>query len=178
MTPFCCHHREVSSWQICGLAFRYVLGNYGGNFHRPTYIDSFPLQPTVDKPRRNRLVGASIWAASEVIRRKSYTTGVNIRSFGVTIIEMAEAQPSMFSVPPVRARELIGTRVTPHFANPREHSKVLRQFLDPMQVRNAFERETAKSLLIHKFLRRARSHSFLVELVPFNASVGAEGACD
>ncbi len=91
---------------------------------------------------------------------------------------MAEAQPSMFSVPSVRAGELIGTRVTPHFANPREHSKVLLQFLGHMQVHNAFERETAKSLLIHKFLQRARNQSFLVELVHFNVSGGAGGACD
>ncbi len=83
---------------------------------------------------------------------------------------MAEAQPSMFSVPSVGARELIGARLTPHFANPREHSKVLQQLLEHMLVRNAFEQETAKSLLIHKFLQRARNQSFLVELLRLNVS--------
>ncbi len=136
------------------------------------------MRPTVDKPRRNRLVGASIWVTSEVIGRKSYTTGVDIWSFGVIIVEMAEAHPSMFSVPSVRATELVGTRVTPHFANPREHSKVLRQLLEHMQVRNAFELETAKSLLIHKFLQRARSQFFLVEWLRFNVSGGGGRACD
>ncbi len=116
--------------------------------------------------------------APEVIRRKSYTDGVDIWSIGVTCIEMAEAQPSMFSVPSVRARELIGTRVTPHFANPRERSKVLRQLLVHMQVHNAFERETAKSLPIHKPLQRAKSLSFLVELPRFNVSGGEGRACD
>ncbi len=81
----------------------------------------------------------------------------------------------MSSVSSVSARELIGARVTPHFTNPREHPKVLREFLEHMQVRNAIERETAKSLLIHKLLQRARSQSFLVELVWFIASGGGNG---
>ncbi len=110
--------------------------------------------------RKNRLVGAPIWLAPEIIRRNSFTTGVDIWSIGATFIEMAEAQPRMFSVPSMRARGLIGTRVTPHFANPREHSKVLRHLLEHMQVRNTFERETAKSLLLHKFLHRAEASLF------------------
>ncbi len=139
------------------MAFRYVPKRHGVNFVNKIYFCPFPLQLTTNKPRRNSLVGTSIWMAPEVIQRKPYTTAVDIWSFGVTVIEMAETKPCMFSVPSVRAMALIGTRVTPHFANPREHSEVLCQFIERMLVRNAAKRATAKSLLNHKFLQRANN---------------------
>ncbi len=81
------------------------------------------MQLTADELGSNCLAGTSAWMASQSILWKLYTTAVDIWSFGVTVIEMAETKPCIFSVPSVRAMTLIGTKETPHFAKTRGHSK-------------------------------------------------------
>ncbi len=84
----------------------------------------FLLKLTKERPYRRSSVGTPLWAAPEVYNALPYTTGVDIWSFGATVIEMADGAPCMAHYPLNLVSQLIANTAVPHLKQPMKVSCV------------------------------------------------------
>ncbi len=78
---------------------------------------SFLVKLTPERTWRRTSVGIPLWMAPEVMNGKPYTTAIDIRSLGATVIEMAEGRPSMSNIPLRLAINMIQVAGGPYLQN-------------------------------------------------------------
>jgi len=107
--------------------------------------------------RRNTFIGTPYWMAPEVIAcdenpDATYDNRSDLWSLGITAIEMAEAQPPLCDMHPMRALFLIPRNVPPRLKSKRWSSK-FKNFIETVLVKDYHQRPYTDQLLKHPFVR-------------------------
>ncbi|KAG6968503.1 hypothetical protein JG688_00005785 [Phytophthora aleatoria] len=113
---------------------------------------SAQLTATVGK--RRTVIGTPFWMAPEVIQEAQYDCKADLWSLGITALELAEGEPPLAHMHPMRAIFLIPNRAPPELREPNKHSAEFRNFLAVCLKKDPQERASAEELLRHPFIAR------------------------
>jgi len=107
--------------------------------------------------RRNTFIGTPYWMAPEVIDcdgnpDATYDNRSDLWSLGITAIEMAEAQPPLCDMHPMRALFLIPRNAPPRLKS-RKWSSKFKNFIETTLVKDYHQRPYTDQLLKHPFVR-------------------------
>lgn len=98
------------------------------------------------------MIGTPYWMAPEVIMEDMYDNRADIWSLGITIIEMAEGEPPLEEMHPMRAIFQIPKRDSPNLKDPNKWSALMVDFLTKCLIKNPENRPRAIELLNHPFI--------------------------
>jgi len=115
--------------------------------------------------KRKSVVGTPYWMAPEVIRGVDYDTKVDIWSLGIMALEMADGEPPLLDLPPLRALFIIATQPPPTLREPEKWSSTFKDFLALALAKNPQKRASAGELLDHPFIQKACDTKFIVNLL-------------
>ena len=106
--------------------------------------------------RRNTFIGTPYWMAPEVIAcdenpDATYDNRSDLWSLGITALEMAEAQPPLCDMHPMRALFLIPRNPPPRLKSKRWNSK-FKNFIETVLVKDYHQRPYTDQLLKHPFV--------------------------
>lgn len=147
-------HRDIKSDNILvGAQGEIKLADFG-----------FCCQLEKADEKRKSVVGTPYWMAPEVIRGIDYDYKADIWSLGIMALEMAEGEPPLLDLEPLRALFIICTQPPPTLKEPEKWSSSFKDFLSKSLTKNPKQRLTAAELLEHPFLECAADSSFLVEM--------------
>ncbi|EGZ12123.1 hypothetical protein PHYSODRAFT_515065 [Phytophthora sojae] len=113
---------------------------------------SAQLTATVGK--RRTVIGTPFWMAPEVIQEAQYDCKADLWSLGITALELAEGEPPLAHMHPMRAIFLIPNRAPPELREPHKYSAEFRDFLAVCLKKDPQERASAQDLLRHPFIAR------------------------
>lgn len=107
--------------------------------------------------RRNTSVGTPFWMAPEVIACEQqmeydYDCRADIWSLGITAIELADGEPPLSELHPMRALFKIPRNPSPTLRNPKEWTNEYNDFIKRCLVKDFERRPTVEELLRHPFL--------------------------
>ncbi|XP_052119577.1 serine/threonine-protein kinase mig-15 isoform X3 [Frankliniella occidentalis] len=107
--------------------------------------------------RRNTFIGTPYWMAPEVIAcdenpDATYDNRSDLWSLGITALEMAESQPPLCDLHPMRALFLI-PRNPPARLKSKKWSKRFHSFIETVLVKDYHQRPYTEQLLKHPFIR-------------------------
>lgn len=108
--------------------------------------------------RRNTFIGTPYWMAPEVIAcdenpEATYDNRSDLWSLGITALEMAESQPPLCDMHPMRALFLIPRNPPPRLKSSKKWSKKFHSFIDSVLVKDYHQRTYTDQLLKHPFIR-------------------------
>ncbi|XP_035388511.1 mitogen-activated protein kinase kinase kinase kinase 3 isoform X2 [Electrophorus electricus] len=120
--------------------------------------------------KRKSFIGTPYWMAPEVAaveRKGGYNQLCDIWAVGITAIELAELQPPMFDLHPMRALFLM---TKSNFQSPKLKDKVtwtnnFHHFVKMALTKNPKKRPTADKLLQHPFVSQPLSRTLAIELL-------------
>uniref|UniRef100_A0A6B2KX27 Protein kinase domain-containing protein n=1 Tax=Arcella intermedia TaxID=1963864 RepID=A0A6B2KX27_9EUKA len=119
--------------------------------------------------KRKTLIGTPYWMAPEVITNKTryspYDFKVDIWSVGITVIELAEKDPPLSQMNPMRALMQIPLRDSPKLAQPHKWSSQMNDFVSLCLQRDVKKRPTIDELLEHAFVTNAKTRSIMLDLI-------------
>jgi len=119
--------------------------------------------------RRNTLIGTPYWMAPEVISNKTgncpYDQKADLWSLGITLLELAERNPPLHEIHPMKALMMIPMRDAPSFAHPEAWGKDFKDFVAQCLIKQPEKRKTAEEMLKHPFVTNAKTKQILVDLV-------------
>ncbi|XP_047138761.1 mitogen-activated protein kinase kinase kinase kinase 5 isoform X1 [Hydra vulgaris] len=120
--------------------------------------------------KRSSFIGTPYWMAPEVAaveRTGGYNFACDIWAVGITAIEIAECQPPLFDLHPMRALYLISKRnySPPTLKNKNKWSASMKDFLKLALTKNPKKRPTAEKLLQHPFCQGRFVRSSIRELL-------------
>ena len=107
--------------------------------------------------RRNTFIGTPYWMAPEVIAcdenpNATYDNKSDLWSLGITAIEMAEGQPPLCDMHPMRALFLIPRNAAPKLKS-KKWSKKFHSFVEQCLLKDHNARPGTEQLLKHPFIR-------------------------
>ncbi|GAB0099464.1 Neither inactivation nor afterpotential protein C [Sergentomyia squamirostris] len=143
-----CMHRDVKGHNILLTEdARVKLVDFGVSSH---------LAATM--ARRNTSVGTPYWMAPEVIAceqqlDQSYDARCDVWSIGITAIELAEGDPPLCDLHPMRALFQIPRNPPPKLTRPELYSPMLVDFISECLVKDLEQRPFSRQLLAHPFLK-------------------------
>ncbi|KAI8913570.1 kinase-like domain-containing protein [Gorgonomyces haynaldii] len=139
-------HRDIK----CGN----ILMTDNGEIKLADFGVSTQLTRTFSK--RNTFIGTPYWMAPEVITSEqqgtSYDHKADIWSLGITAIEMAECQPPMFDLHPMRVLFMIPKFDSPKLKQSDQWSPDFHSFLAQCLEKDPEKRPNAEDLLKHPFV--------------------------
>ncbi|EGG18197.1 putative protein serine/threonine kinase [Cavenderia fasciculata] len=100
------------------------------------------------------MVGSPFWMAPEMILGKPHGTPVDIWSFAISLLEMANQRPPMMESA-VKAMFTVATEGATGFDEPELWSDTFKDFLSLCLKIDPEERATAEQLLKHPFIKKA-----------------------
>lgn len=102
--------------------------------------------------KRRSVVGTPYWMAPEVIRGQEYGTKVDVWSLGIMALEMAEGEPPLLDLPPLRALFLIATQGPPQLKDKAKWSPSFVRFLERCFEKDPEQRADVDELVRHAFI--------------------------
>ncbi|XP_038050196.1 mitogen-activated protein kinase kinase kinase kinase 4-like isoform X2 [Patiria miniata] len=119
----------------------------------------FGVSAQLDKTigRRNTFIGTPYWMAPEVIAcdenpDATYDNRSDLWSLGITALEMAEGQPPLCDMHPMRALFLIPRNPPPRMKS-KKWSKKFSNFVEKCLVKNYHDRPNTTQLLKHPYIK-------------------------
>eukprot|EP01091_Cochliopodium_minus_P014305 TRINITY_DN482_c0_g1_i1.p1 TRINITY_DN482_c0_g1~~TRINITY_DN482_c0_g1_i1.p1 ORF type:complete len:247 (-),score=101.72 TRINITY_DN482_c0_g1_i1:135-875(-) len=121
--------------------------------------------------KRITVIGTPYWMAPEVIQEIGYDVRADIWSLGITAIEMAQGEPPLSDIHPMRAIFMIPQNSPPTLDEPKDWPEEFNDFLSKCLVKNPEKRPFAKDLLSHNFLKNAKPTSSLQDIIDQTAEL-------
>ncbi|XP_069672444.1 myosin-IIIb-like isoform X3 [Periplaneta americana] len=145
-----CMHRDVKGHNILLTEdARVKLVDFGVSSHLAVTLG-----------RRNTSVGTPYWMAPEVIACEqqldsSYDSRCDVWSVGITAIELAEGDPPLSDLHPMRALFQIPRNPPPQLSHPEDYTpELLTDFISECLVKDLEQRPFVRELLEHPLMRR------------------------
>ncbi|XP_023031691.1 mitogen-activated protein kinase kinase kinase kinase 5 isoform X1 [Drosophila willistoni] len=153
-------HRDIKGANI-------LLTEYG-DVKLADFGVSAQITATINK--RKSFIGTPYWMAPEVAaveRKGGYNQLCDIWACGITAIELAELQPPMFDLHPMRALFLMSKSgfKPPTLSNKDKWSPTFHNFIKTALTKNPKKRPTAERLLQHPFVQCEMSLRVAKELL-------------
>jgi len=119
--------------------------------------------------RRNTFIGTPYWMAPEVIAcdenpDATYDNRSDLWSLGITALEMAESQPPLCELHPMRALFLIPRNPPPRLKSGRKWSKKFNHFIEAVLVKDYLQRPSTEALLKAPFIADGASSERQVKI--------------
>ncbi|XP_040594925.1 mitogen-activated protein kinase kinase kinase kinase 3 isoform X1 [Mesocricetus auratus] len=127
-------------------------------------------QITATIAKRKSFIGTPYWMAPEVAaveRKGGYNQLCDLWAVGITAIELAELQPPMFDLHPMRALFLMtkSNFQPPKLKDKLKWSHSFHHFVKMALTKNPKKRPTAEKLLQHPFVTQPLTRSLAIELL-------------